>query len=795
MRLVQLAKELGISSKELRTELDSTNFGIKSTDREIPDGLAAGVIRVLTPKYKKQIKIAQKLKREQEKEEEKEIEKEAKEIEKEEKDVQDDATIREEAEKKAQEEIVSQLEAERKRRDAKRALKEKIEKFKKKTYVMRKIELSTDTKKKVKAPKKMTAEEMKASGLSAEEILIEEQLQKEAYKASRKKVSEKKIKSDEPKAQPQIKAKTGIIELPEVTSLKEFAEKTGIPVPKVISQLMKNGIMATINQQIDYETAAIIAEELEITVKKEISEASSEDLLAGDLESLLKDEPENLTYRPPVVSVMGHVDHGKTRILDSIRKANVIDTESGGITQHIGAYQVEHKKKIITFLDTPGHEAFTLMRARGAKATDIAILVVAADEGVKPQTIESISHAKEANIPVIVAINKMDKENANPDKVKGELAEHGLQSEDWGGDTIMVPVSAMTGEGIDELLEMVLLVAEMNNFKANPNRPAVGTVIESHLDPNLGPVATVLINTGTLKVMDNIVVGTTLGRIKTLIDHNGKKLRKVPPSGAVKISGLNEVPHSGDTLQVMKNEKTAKEKIEQILELKDKSKAKRGAAGMQEIMNQISSGKMDFLKVVVKADTKGSLEAIQQSLAKIRNTEVGIKVIHAGTGGITESDVMMASASKGLVLGFHVLASVNANKIAEKEGVEIQIYEVIYKLLDDMTKILTGMLKPEQIEKVIGRALVKQIFLTKKKTMIIGCRVQSGLIENKSQFRLIRKDEVVGEATITNLRSFDKNVEEVKDGNECGLQINTNLEVLEGDILEVFTMEERLRTL
>ena len=784
MRLVQVAKELGISSKELRIELEQTNFGIKASDREVTDGLAAGIIRVLTPKFRKQIKKAQLIKKQLEREEQKEIEQK-------EENTKSEAQQKEEAEKKAQEELIQQLEKEKRLKE--KRLKQKQEKIKPKSMIMRKIVLVPEpVKKRIKATKKITQDEADQSGLTAEEILIEEQLQNEILKETRKKAAKKK---NETKAQPQIKAKTGIIEIPEVTSVKEYAEKTGIPVNKVIAQLMKNGILANINQQLDYETAAIIAEELGIEVKKMITEASSEDLLAGDLENLLKDEPENLKERPPIISVMGHVDHGKTRILDSIRKANVIDTESGGITQHIGAYQVEHKKKTITFLDTPGHEAFTLMRARGAKATDIAILVVAADEGVKPQTIESINHAKEAGIPVIVAINKMDKEGANPDKVKGELAEHGLQSEDWGGETIMVPVSAMTGAGIDDLLEMIVLVTEMANLKANPKRPAVGTVIESHLDKSLGPVATILVNTGTLKVMDNVIIGTTTGRVKTMVDHNGKRLRKVTPSGAAQISGLEVVPQSGDILQVLKNEKAVKEKLEQVLELKEQAKKKTGGAGVQEIMNQITSGNMDFLRIVLKADTKGSLEAIRQSLAKIKNTDVGIKIIHAGIGGITESDVMMAGASQGLVVGFHVAPNTNANKIADKEKVEIQTYEVIYKLLDDMTKILTGMLKPELIEKILGRSEVKQIFFTKKKTMIIGCRVHSGIIENKAKIRLIRKDAVIGEGIVTNLRSYEKNVKEVKEGNECGIQINVDLPIEEGDILEAYKEEEKMRTL
>jgi translation initiation factor IF-2 len=479
------------------------------------------------------------------------------------------------------------------------------------------------------------------------EIIRKQRKQTAGKETNKDKAQKQEKKRKEEEGEPPPKGKKKTIEIPSVIPVKEFAEKTGINAAKVIGELMKNGILANINQQIDYDTAAIIAEDLGIKIKRKRDEAALADLVAGDLNALLKeDDPKDLEIRPPIISVMGHVDHGKTKILDYIRNANVIDTEAGGITQHIGAYQVEKNDSKITFLDTPGHEAFTAMRARGAKATDIAILVVAADEGVKPQTVEAINHAQDAKIPIIVAINKIDKENSNPDKVKAELAEHGLQPEDWGGKTIMTPVSAITGEGMDNLLDMILLVAEMENLRANPNRKAVGTVIEAHLDKNLGPVATVLINTGTLKVMDNVVIGTSYGRIKVMKDHTGKNMKIATPSTPVLVAGLSIAPRSGDILQVVKDEKTARTQAVQI-ELLQKSTAAKGTSAAKDIIARIASGKLKTLKIVLKADTKGSLEAITQSLEKIKDKEVAIKIIHSGVGNITESDVIMASASKG----------------------------------------------------------------------------------------------------------------------------------------------------
>jgi translation initiation factor IF-2 len=635
-----------------------------------------------------------------------------------------------------------------------------------------------------------------------DEIIAEKQ-EREIVKSQRKKtagkdVSTKKEVSKEAPAKPEVIISKDGIEIPDSIAVKEFAEKTGINVAKVIGELMKNGILANINQRIDFDTAQIIADDLGIKLKRLRTIAGVEELMSGDISKLItEDDPTSLKVRPPVVCVMGHVDHGKTRLLDTIRKTNVVDGEAGGITQHIGAYQVIAKGKPITFLDTPGHEAFTAMRARGAKITDIAVLVVAADEGIKPQTIEAINHAKEADVPIIVAINKIDKPGANIDKVKGELSEQGLQPEDWGGKTVTVPVSALNGEGIDGLLDMILLTAEMGDLKANPNREAVGTVIEAHLDQNLGPVATILINTGTLKVMDNVIVGSTFGRIKLMKDFTGKALQRAIPSTPVLVAGLNITPKSGDILQVVKDEKTARGRAEEIGLINKKDSFERMSAANQ-LISRVKSNKI--LKIVLKADTKGSLEAIRQSLAKIKDEEVAIKIIHAGVGTITESDVMMASASEGMILAFTTdFDAPNVSKTAEREMVEVRQYKIIYNLLEDVNKILSGLMEPEIVETLLGRAELKKIFLTKKKETIIGARVLSGKMESKAKLRVVRgrnaadEENVVGEAFINSLRKAEETVDEIKEGNECGMKIISEFALKEGDILVAYKQEQRKR--
>jgi len=637
--------------------------------------------------------------------------------------------------------------------------------------------------------------------------MIAEQRERELIKTQRKKTAgkdaakDKQIQKDKDEAQrkeAEALSASGAIKIPDNITVKEFAEKTGIKIAKVIGELMKNGILANINQEIDFETAQIIADDLGVKIERIRSVATTEDLLAGDISNLIKeDDPKLLKERPPVVCVMGHVDHGKTKLLDTIRKTDVVSGEAGGITQHIGAYQVEKKGKLITFLDTPGHEAFTAMRARGAKVTDIVILVVAADEGVKPQTIEAINHAKEAEVPIIVAINKMDKPAANVEKVKGELAEQGLISEEWGGKTVMMPISALKGDGVDELLDMVLLTAEMENLKANPNREAVGTVVEAHLDLSLGPVATILVNTGTLKTGDNIIVGSTYGRIKLMKDHNGKTITQAAPSKPVFIAGLSATPKSGDILQVVKTEGAAKARASEVA-LISKQKAQEQMSGMNLVISTIKTDKI--LKIVLKADTKGSLEAIKSSIAKIKNDEVAVKVIHGGVGTITESDVLMASASKGIIIGFHTdYDSPAVKKSAERENIGVKIYMIIYEMLDDIKRILTGLLEPEVTEILIGKATVQQIFFSKRKEFIAGLKVTNGKLEPKVKLRVLRgrDEEFVGEGFLDSLRKGSDMVKEMKEGGECGIKFiaQGDLILQEGDILEAHKKESHARTL
>lgn len=634
--------------------------------------------------------------------------------------------------------------------------------------------------------------------------MIAKEREREIVRSQRKKTAGRLVKSDFHKKEEHVAVVKGkVVEIEDTISVKEFAEKAELSPAKVIGELMKNGILASINQVLDYETTAIVADNLGIKLQRKHGSAAVEDIFKGDLERLLaEDDSSLLEKRPPVVSVMGHVDHGKTKLLDAIRNTNVVAGEAGGITQHIGAYQVivpsekkELKGKVITFLDTPGHEAFTSMRARGAKATDIAILVVAADEGVKPQTIEAMNHAKEADIPIIVAINKIDKPTANIDKVKAELSEIGLQPEEWGGNTVMVPVSAITGEGITTLLEMVLLTADMIGLKANPNRPAVGTVIEANLDPSFGPIATVLINTGTLHVMDNIIIGSTYGRVKVMIDYTGKKLKELRPSSVAKIAGLSETPKSGDILQVVSSEKEARMQSVKIKEMFKTEEYLNRGLGVTDIMTRIQQGTMKVLKLIVKADTKGSLEAIKQALAGIKSETASVKVAHCGVGAITESDVMMASAGGGIVIGFHVEPGPNVNKLAEREHVEILVYKIIYELLDHVKKILTGMLEPEIVITELGKAEIKAIFYTGKGETTVGIIVKTGRMEKNASLRITRGEQEIGTGTVIGLKIVSEDVNFVDGGQECGVKIKSGLALQIGDILDAFKSEKRIKTL
>ncbi len=629
--------------------------------------------------------------------------------------------------------------------------------------------------------------------------LAEEEKNKEIIKSQRKQKAGKLVKKTESRSVPRYEKtepKKGQIEVGDVITVKELAEKTGVSPAVLIGALMKNGVLANINQVIDFDTAMIITADSGVHLKRAHGAASAEDIFRGNLDNLLKeDDTSAMRTRAPVVCVMGHVDHGKTTLLDAIRNAHVVDTEAGGITQHIGAYQVEHNGRKVTFLDTPGHEAFTAMRARGARVTDVAILVVAADDGIMPQTIEAINHAKEANVPIVVAINKMDKPDANPNKVKAELVEHGLQPEEWGGQTIMVPISAKKKEGIDDLIESVLLLADVMNLKANPDRPAVATVIESHLDTSLGPVATILVNTGTLKLSDNFIVGSTFGRVKTMKDHAKRALKILGPSDTAQISGLHAPVESGQILQMVENEKIARERSSQVGNLVREELIQSGM-GMQEILQRIKEGTLKLLKVVLKADTQGSLEAIKQALAKVKNEDVAIKVIHNGVGAISESDVMMAAASPGtLVIGFHTDVSVHVERLAERMHIEVVNYKVIYELIEDLKKILTGMLQPEVLLVELGKAKVLKVFFTGKNEMVVGVNIIEGSLFKKAKLRVMRNGVQIGDGTLAALKLVNEDMDRLDKGTDCGARYAGKICLEEGDILEAWREEKKMKTL
>ncbi len=581
------------------------------------------------------------------------------------------------------------------------------------------------------------------------------------------------------------------IEIGDKIIVKDLAEKFGVNTNQIITKLISLGVIASINQEIDFDTASILAEEYGYAVKQESNEVETDDSPKEDLDLDFEDNEGDLVLRPPVVTVMGHVDHGKTSLLDSIRETDVISGEAGGITQHIGASTVKINNKKIVFLDTPGHEAFTSMRARGAQVTDIAILVVAADDGVMPQTIEAINHAKAANVPIIVAVNKIDKPDANPDKVKQELIEHGLLPEDWGGETICVPVSAMTKDGIDELLEMILLVAEMQEIKANPNRKAKGVVVEAKLEKGRGSVATVLIQKGTLRVGDVVVSGTAHGKIRAMFDDKGKKVKRAVPSTPVEILGLSEVPSAGEHLYVVENEKKAREivsnRIDKIKSEKLKSSQK---VSLDDLFNQISEGEVKELNIIIKADVSGSIEAVKQSLLKLSIEEVRVNPIHGGVGAITDTDIMLASASNAIIIGFNVRPTSSAMDAAKRESVDVRTYRIIYKAIEDIEAAVKGMLDPEYKEVVLGRAEVRATFKVPKAGMIAGIYITEGKITRNSKIRLLRDNIVIHEGEIASLKRFKDDVKEILTGYEGGLGIENYNDVKEGDVLEAFVMEE-----
>ncbi|TSC97251.1 MAG: translation initiation factor IF-2, partial [Candidatus Peregrinibacteria bacterium Greene1014_49] len=738
MRLVQVAKALGMTGQQLRHELSEVNFGVKPTDREVPDGLAQGVIRFIARKHGITVDM-QAL----------------------------GFTLEEEGGGAAAATVPVSVDTPS---DAPAPAKPSGP-----VHVLRKLTLEG-------VPQAAIAREQLALKKTPTKAEREEQLRDE--RAARGAVLEHATD----RHQEQIKRKEGVVMLPSHVTVKEFAEKSGIQVPLVIQALMKNGVMVTVNQTIDYDTAAIIAAELRVTVQKEEATVSAEHLQSANLEELLKDEPENLIERAPVVVVMGHVDHGKTSILDAIRETDVVKGEAGGITQHIGAYQVVYvtggESHKITFLDTPGHEAFTAMRARGAQVTDVAVIVVSAEEGVKPTTVEAIHHAQAAGVPMVVALNKIDRPNAAPDRVKNEMAAAGVQPEEWGGTTPFVLCSAHTKQGIPDLLDAIVLVAKMQNLRANPARAAVATVIESQMHPSLGPLGTVIVRTGTLKTGDIFVCSQTTGKVRAMSDAHGLRLENVGPSGAVRIAGFDTVPQTGDIVQVVPSEQEARS-LTEALQSHHNLHRRRSFA---DLVSRLSEGKVTQLKIVLKADTQGSLEALQNAIGKLNIAEVHPKIIHAAVGTVTESDVTLAAASEGLVLAFHVTVPAAVMKTAEREGVRVREFRIVYELLTEVEGLLQGLLEPEESEQVLGHLEIKAVFMTKRSEQVVGGKVTDGSVK-RLPFRLQRGGEVVGTGRITSLRHVDKDIKEAKEGQECGVRTESPIPLQEGDILEVYLRE------
>ena len=721
-----------MTGQELRRELLQVDFGVKPTDREVSDTLAQGIIRYLARKYNI---IPQGI---------------------------SSLHVLEEAEEESSESSPPSTSP----------------------SSSQEVSFTTSVQESVPVLRKLTLEDIPRPAPSKR---LAVPVPGEGHLGSRR-MPERSEERKKPtlQAQEQIKHKEGIVLLPARISVKEFAEKTGVQVPLVVATLMKNGVMATVNQAIDFDTAAIVAAELSVTVEREQEQAKAENLLSRNLADLLKDDPGPLAPRPPIVVIMGHVDHGKTSLLDAIRKTQVAKGEAGGITQHIGAYQVERDGKCITFLDTPGHEAFTAMRSRGAQITDVAVLVVAADEGVMPTTIEALHHAREAGVPILVALTKIDKPAANVERVKGELAAQDLNPEDWGGKVPVVLCSAVTTQGLSDLLDHILLLAEMENLQANPVRRAIATVIESHLDIAHGPLGTVIVNTGTLHVGDSFVCGKTSGRVRAMMDAEGGRIQDVPPSGAVRVSGFSGVPDTGDILQVVSSEREARALLDSV----QHGITSTERHGLTDFVSRLTEGKLTQLKIIVKADAQGSLEAIQSSLEKQSTEKVITKVIHGGVGAVTESDVMLAAASGALIIAFHAPVPTSIIKAAEAQHVRIREYEVIYALLEDIAGIMQGLLVPEEEEKVLGHLEVKGVFFLKKNEQIIGGRVTDG-VAKRVLFRLHRGDKVLGQGKITSLRKVEKDVKEIGEGSECGLKVEFPTPIELGDVLEIFSKEFR----
>ncbi|MBQ6902369.1 MAG: translation initiation factor IF-2 [Oscillospiraceae bacterium] len=621
-------------------------------------------------------------------------------------------------------------------------------------------------------------------GVQKQKIKKSPDRRQQSYGNKRRQEEQDKMK----KLEAQVQKKPQItVQIPEEISVGELASRMKRTGADVVKQLIKLGVMASLSDVIDYDTAAIVALEMGAKVEKEII-VTIEDKLIDESE----DKAEDLKGRDPVVVVMGHVDHGKTSLLDAVRKTNVASGEAGGITQHIGAYRVEINGRKITFLDTPGHEAFTSMRARGAQVTDVVILVVAADDGIMPQTIEAINHAKAADVPIVVAVNKMDVEGANPDRIKQQLTEYELVPEEWGGSTIVCPISAKRGDGIDELLEMVILTADMLELKANPDRAAKGTVVEAKLDRGRGPVATLLVSNGTLNAGDVIIAGTSVGRIRAMTDDKGRKIKTAGPSVPVEIIGLSEVPNAGDIFYAVDDERMARELVEQRKQTEkdelNKSQAKK--VSLEDLFDQIQQGEIKELPIIVKADVKGSAEAVKASLEKLTNEEVRVRVIHAGVGAINESDILLASASNAIVVGFNVRPDAGARDSAAASGTDIRTYRIIYDCIEEMEAAMKGLLAPKFREEVLGHAEIRQTFKVSKIGTIAGCHVTDGKLTRNAKVRVVRDGIVVYDGELASLKRFKDDAKEVSSGYECGLSIENFNDIKEGDVVEAYEMVE-----
>ena len=820
IQLKDIAKDLGVTSKELSSRLLEVGIHAPRPASMISSEEAGAIFDIYTEEYTYTAEeLDEKVKKAREKREKSEAavqkaEEEAVKKAEEEKKAAEEAARKAEEEKKAAEEAAKKAEAERKAKEEAEK-KAKAEAAKKqqhhnpaKKQKGTKIDLSnvdrngdeivikTEDRKRYVDTRTSTVEIDKINERERIEDYVPENIKGEGgrTKNRNKKNRQENIKEvrrevKKPQQKKVIPAKVITeVEIPETITVGEFASKIGKTGAELVKKLMMLGVMATMNQSIDFETAELLASDYDITVHKEIV-LTKEDLLMQERPE--EDKPEDMQERPPVVVVMGHVDHGKTSLLDAIRDTNVTNSEAGGITQHIGAYSVRLNDRDITFLDTPGHEAFTTMRARGAQVTDIAILVVAADDGIMPQTIEAINHAKAAGVQIIVAINKIDKDGANPDRVKQALVEYELVPEEWGGDTICVEVSAKKKINIDGLLEMVLLVADMQELKANPNRQAEGAVIEARVDRSKGPIATVLVQNGTLNVGDFLIAGTSVGRVRAMVNDKGRRVKTATPSTPVEVLGLNEVPAGGDNFMVVANEKLARDVAEQRRQEIQENKFNQVVkVSLDNLFSQIDEGNMKELSVIIKADVQGSVEAVKQSIEKLSNSEVRVRAIHGGVGAINESDVMLADASNAIIIGFNVRPDAGALSAAEQHDVDIRLYRVIYQAIEEMEAAMKGMLDPEFKEKVLGYAEVRQTFKVSNVGTIAGCYVTQGKIQRNAQIRLVRDGIIIHEGNIDSLRRFKDDAKEVSENFECGIGIENFNDVKEGDTIECFIMEE-----